>query len=106
MKTETFSTIVSETMSQCDTLLGVKEGEYSDGKDRLVQFKTAAALKGENPVEALTGMMVKHDTKLYLMLKELTGGKSFTAAQFDEVMNDKHNYLYLLKALLVDEGDI
>lgn len=106
MKTEEFKEIVQEAFTQCCDLLTIKEKDYSDGKDRLVQFKRAAALAGVTPVEACAGMMAKHTTKLYTMLEDMRGGETFTREQFEETLNDHTNYLFLLKAILIDEGDI
>ena len=104
MTSEDFKTIVSEMHTQCCDLLSLKEKDYSDGKDRLIQFKMAATLRGENPIDSLAGMMVKHTTKLYMMLDVDFG--SYDREQWEEVLNDHANYLFLLKALLIEEGQI
>ena len=104
MTPEKFKEIVSEMHTQCCDLLNLKERDYSDGKDRLVQFRTAAALRGESPVDSLAGMMVKHTTKLYMMLDN--DFEAHDREAWEEVLNDHTNYLFLLKALLIDEDQI
>ena len=104
MTPEKFREVVNEMYIQCCDLLNLKEKDYSYGKDRLIQFKTAAALRGESPVDSLAGMMVKHTTKLYTMLDD--DFEVHTREQWEEVLNDHSNYLFLLKATLIDEGQI
>lgn len=88
------------------SVLAKKEKEYSEGVDRLDQFKRAAALKGGDSVTALTGMMIKHTTKLYSMLGAHANGVSFTQEQWYEVLHDHMNYHDLLIGCLLDEGAI
>jgi len=104
MTQDEFKTVVNEMFTQCCDLLSVKEKEYSDGKDRLVQFKNSGILLYKGPIEALAGMMVKHTTKLYSMLDDDFG--THTREAWEEVLNDHTNYLFLLKAMLIDEGAI
>ena len=104
MNSEQFKEVVVEMVTQCHDLLNLKEQYYSDGQDRLVQFKTAAQLRGITPTDALAGMMVKHTTKLYQMLQDEFG--KHTQTEWEEVLNDHVNYHFLLKALLIDEGAI
>ena len=104
MKNEQFAEIVDQMYVQCTELLDVKEKQYSDGVDRLIQFKTAANLAGHSPVNALAGMMIKHTTKLYTMLGD--GFGKHNVEQWEETLNDHVNYLFLLKAVLIEEGEI
>ena len=106
MKPEKFVEVLNEMQIQCVELLGKKEEEYSDGKDRLVQFKQVASLRGTSPLEAVAGMMAKHTTKLYTMIGDETAGKIHGQEAWEEVLNDHSNYLTLTKAVLIDEGSI
>ena len=106
MTPEKFTDILNEMQSQCIKLLSQKEEEYSDGVDRLIQFKQAAALRGVSTLEALSGMMVKHTTKLYSMISAEDKSKVHGADAWEEVLNDHANYLTLTKAVLIDEGMI
>lgn len=105
MKPEDFKDIVTNMYDKCLDLLYLKEKDYSDGKDRLIQFKNAAKLTDLDTLYSLRGMMVKHTTKLYQMLNDHGFmHERFTEAQWDEIICDQINYLYLLKAVLVDEN--
>ena len=106
MTPEKFNEILLEMQEQCRNLLIEKEKEYSDGKDRLIQFKQAAVLRNTSPINSCAGMMVKHTTKLYSMIDDECNGKAHTLKAWEEVLNDHSNYLTLLKAVLFDEGYI
>lgn len=106
MEPQKFNEVLEEMQAQCRTLLIKKEEEYSDGMDRLIQFKQAAALRNVSPLEACSGMMVKHTTKLYSMISAEDKGKIHGRDAWEEVLNDHSNYLTLLKAVLIDEGMI
>lgn len=102
-----FKEIVSEQYTRCCDLLGLKEAIYSDGIDRLSQFKIAAKILGCSPTFALGGMMVKHTTKLYQMINDSNlgeGAKQFSEEQWLETISDSINYHFLLLALLIEEG--
>lgn len=104
MNQEKFNEIVEEIFDQCKEILNKKGVEYYNfEKCRLNEFKAAAALRSETPREALAGMMIKHTVKLYSMIDDMN---NLGLAKWEEVINDHINYLILLKAILVDEGDI
>lgn len=100
MDAEQFKGIVNEQFTMCCDMLRVKETLYSDGRDRLIQFKRAADLMGVTLVTALAGMMVKHTTKLYQMVDEGCSDRD----QWDETLTDHINYLFLLRAVLAEIG--
>jgi hypothetical protein len=107
MKSTDFKMIVQEQLARCCDLLNLKEEIYSDGVDRLYQFKTAAKILGCSPTFALGGMMVKHTTKLYQMIHDSNfgeGTKQFSEEQWLETISDSINYHFLLLALLIEEG--
>jgi hypothetical protein len=79
-------------------VLAVKEIEYSDGKDRLVQFKTAID-EGINPMEALVGFARKHWTSIVNMAK---APLDYTNEMWTEKLVDLRNYTLLADALLQD----
>ncbi len=104
MNKEKFGEIVDDVFTQCQELLNKKGVEYYNcERGRLVEFKAAAALRNETPRESLAGMMVKHTVKLYSMIDD---GNNLGLAKWEEIINDHINYLILLKAILIDEGDI
>ena len=91
----------------CEAVLEAKKEEYSrEGSDRLNQFKRAGCLKEQSSVEALAGMMVKHETSIHDMTKAITAGKHFDRKKWQEKLGDLRNYCDLLWALLIDEGEI
>lgn len=105
MKPERFKELVNEQFTLCCDLLRVKEIDYSDGVDRLIQFKTAAGLRQTTAIDALAGMMVKHTTKLYQMITDTLSGVVFSQHQWDETLSDSINYLFLLRAVVEDCED-
>lgn len=104
MNQEKFNEIVEDIFDQCKEILNKKGVEYYNcEKGRFVEFKAAAALRNETPRESLAGMMVKHTVKLYSMIDD---GNNLGLKAWEEIISDHINYLILLKAILIDEGDI
>lgn len=101
MNNEKFKYLVSARYTKCCDTLTLKGYEYSDDVDRLVQFRLAAGLNKTTKADALWGMATKHITSIAMMIKDPTLYKSETWA---EKLIDTHNYLYLLEAVLVEEG--
>jgi hypothetical protein len=101
----TFNKVFAETVQKSSDVLVSKAGEYADDFDRLRNFKTAAALKDETAIKALSGMLAKHTVSIY----ELMGrNKVPPLALWDEKIIDHINYLILLRAVVVEtleEGD-
>lgn len=95
-----FNTMVDEQLEYCREILQCKGMGYSSQKDRLHNFKQAAALQQITPRQALTGMMAKHTVSLYDMCS--TSNK-YPDAVWLEKITDSINYLLLLKGLLADE---
>jgi len=98
MNTKDFNNLVVKTQEQCIKVLHEKEKQYATNDDRLIQFKRAATLQEMSHIEALGGMMVKHTTKLYMMIADWANPSN----DWDEVITDHINYLYLLKGVLED----
>ena len=107
MTNEKFNEILEEMIEHCKSDLKVKAEYYSGGEDRLLNFKRAAQLVDETPVKSLKGMMKKHTIKLYCMFEEMEkDNKIFDEKEWEEVLTDNINYLFLLKAMLIEEGQI
>ena len=107
MNSGDFKAIVNKQFTRCCDLLNIKEQVYSDGVDRLIQFKTAAKVLGCSPIFALGGMHVKHITKLYQIMHDSNfgeGSKQFSEEQWLETISDSINYHFLLLATLIQEG--
>ncbi len=102
MTNEKFIEIVSKQMETCLLLLGAKGAEYSLEQDRLIAFKRAANLQGENMKQALAGMMAKHVISIYDMC---ISDDTFSDERWTEKITDTMNYLLLLKAVIEEEKD-
>ena len=98
-----FHRVFQEQVKECDRLLNRKAKEYTgDNPDRLSAFKTAAVIQGSTPQRALAGMMAKHIVSLYDMC--YAKNTSFTKELWDEKITDSLNYLFLLAAIIKEEG--
>lgn len=108
MTNERFNKIVEEQMNTCRKVLCKKSDEYDrpviEGteNDRLHTFTVAAALQGASRRGALAGMMVKHTTCLYDMCKDKA---QHDIELWEEKITDHINYLLLLKAVVLEEGE-
>lgn len=101
VQADDFNAIFEAMFEQSRAVLVKKADEYATD-DRLHNFKKAAHLKGETPIEALEGMMVKHTVSLYDMMAGAGEGRTYPMEVWDEKIGDHLNYLILLKALVVD----
>ena len=105
MNADRFNQILNDQLERVNEILGSKAGEYASDKDRLHNFKKAAALQGGSPLEALRGMMTKHTISIYDMLEADPSGLTFSIEKWDEKITDHINYLILMRALLVEIED-
>lgn len=88
----------------CTKLLARKKDEYSDGIDRLVQFKNVAAFRETSPADALAGMMIKHESSIHQMINfDAQLKASYSLEQWLEKIADLRNYLDLLWAVVNEE---
>lgn len=102
MRTEIFNEIIHEQIARSLDTLGIKAKEYATD-DRLHNFKIAAVLKGETPVQALAGMMSKHTVSVYDMCMEKNLNRDLN--RWNEKITDSINYLLLLRALVEEQDD-
>lgn len=100
MRNERFEKLVRERVEKIQKVLGVKSGDYARGGDRLHNFKVAAQARGISPLQALDGMMLKHEV---CFIDLVTGATKPTKEFVDEKLGDFINYLILAEALLVEE---
>ena len=104
---EDFTKLVQDRIKQCTDVLFVKNKEYSSDTDRLHNFKVAGQFLGSHPVQALKGMMVKHEVSLFDMCCDVIAGKQPPSyILMDEKFGDIHNYYFLLEALLEEYRDV
>lgn len=99
MHSKEFHAIVEDQIETCLHVMGFKANEYATA-DRLHNFKVAAKLKGETPRQALLGMMVKHTVSIYDMG---LSDERFSEEAWNEKITDHLNYLFLFKAIVMDE---
>lgn len=123
MNNSDFIQVVQDQMNYCADLLTLKGDEYtptdvndtelveeSAGQltfgfavdDRLRLFKRAAVLMGTTPKAALMGMLSKHLVSVSDMCMNDTGSP---VDKWTEKITDSINYLYLLKALVIEEAN-
>ena len=101
MTYDDFNKAVEEQYKICRAVLDKKSKEYAPKEDRLSAFKTAAAVMHKTPLQALSGQMSKHSVSLFEMV-ELNHDYN-DMALWQEKLTDSINYLFLMKALLLDE---
>lgn len=97
-----FNGIVEKRLTAIKETLNRKGDEYSDGMDRLSNFKTAGRYLDETPEESLLGMQAKHIVSILDMVDSINTGKEFdfTEDYIDEKIGDAINYFILLEGLL------
>jgi hypothetical protein len=99
-----FYKLVDRIFADLKELLTLKEGEYSQGGDRLDQFKKGATLINRKSHQVLQGFMLKHTTAIYDMLQE-DNTDMFTQTRWREKIYDHINYLILLLAIVEENAD-
>jgi len=105
MNNEDFEKVFNVQVIICKRLLIKKNEDYARGGDKLSNFKSAAGLQRCTPERALQGMMAKHQVSINDMITDLDNGYCASLDVWEEKINDALNYLFLLKALLVERTD-
>lgn len=101
MNTAAFNECFKEQVSRCEKILCRKADEYAT-QERLHNFKVAAELQGCTPEQALAGMMAKHTVSVYDMCMS---GAEYPIDLWEEKITDHINYLFLLSAMVHEEGN-
>ena len=101
MNSQEFMNEVYNSYRRSVKVLIVKEKEYAEGGDRLIQFHRVAKRQGCNPCEALIGMTAKHYDSVEHMVQD---PHVFSLDTWNEKLTDLRNYTFLLDALLRDMG--
>lgn len=96
-----FNDILDQQIKLCRDVLVVKSESYASDSDKLHNFKVAADIQGCSLSQAVAGMMVKHTVSVFDMC---ASDKDFDLAVWDEKITDHLNYLFLLKAAVVEEA--
>lgn len=106
MKPEQFENLVSKFLTREGSLMSYKAGEYSDGSDRLLNFRQVAAFLNMRPSEVALSYLLKHiqsiglavQSKKYAWTWETESGEGLK-----QRIADARNYLLLLAACLDEE---
>lgn len=101
MNQQEFEKIFRDQVALCEATLLRKGSEYAKEADRLHNFKVAAALQGENTNQALGGMLAKHIVSIYDVIQS---NQPVTLEYWNEKIGDAMNYLFLLKAVIIEES--
>lgn len=96
-----FTRVLDQQIDMCRSVLTKKSEGYSTAADKLHNFKVAADIRGCSVPQAVAGMMVKHTVSIYDMCES---DKSFDMDLWDEKITDHLNYLFLLKAAVLEEA--
>lgn len=105
MTNKEFDAYLEERLQMIRDTLSHKAKEYSNGKDRMHNFNTAAVLQGCTPERALWGMAAKHlvsVSDLVLALDDDDIQPKPTLQMWNEKIGDAVNYLCLLDAMIQD----
>jgi hypothetical protein len=100
MDAQEFETIFEAQVDACRKTLVKKAEEYSP-VDRLSNFKVAGTLAGCTPQQALGGMLAKHIVSIYDLIRDDSSNLDI----WNEKLGDALNYLFLLKALLIEQNN-
>jgi hypothetical protein len=100
MDAQEFETIFEAQVDACRKTLVKKAEEYLP-VDRLSNFKVAGTLAGCTPQQALGGMLAKHVVSIYDLIRD----DSYDLDIWNEKLGDALNYLFLLKALLIEQNN-
>ena len=99
MDAKRFTEILDEQITTCRNMMVSKADEYATA-DRLHNFKVAADLQKITVRQALAGMMAKHTVSIYDMCR---AHGSTDLVVWEEKITDHLNYLFLLKAVVLEE---
>lgn len=103
MNEVTFNYLLENLQSKSVDVLRAKSKEYATA-DKLHNFKVAAGIQNTTPVRALGGMMAKHTVSVYDLINKHDRGETISLDVWQEKITDSVNYLYLLWALIHEEG--
>jgi hypothetical protein len=101
VNSEQFAEIFSRQFRMADEVLNKKAREYATDEDRLHNFKSAAALIGGTPEQALWGFAVKHLVSISDMV---ASDEAYSQEAWDEKIGDALNYLILLRAQVFERA--
>lgn len=97
-----FNCILDYRINQMRETLQKKADEYSSDEDRLHNFKLAALINDQVPIQSAWGMATKHLVSIIDMLKEFEQKPHYMPPRelVNEKFGDMINYLVLIEALI------
>jgi len=101
MTSEQFNSIVQQQMGLCQEILLAKGADYTDGGDRLSNFKLVADLVGVSPKVVWAIYWLKH----VVAIANYCGRDHLESEPIDGRIADGINYLLLLAALVSEEAE-
>lgn len=104
MNNSDFEVVFNTQVDICRRTLIQKNEDYARGGDKLSNFKSAAGLQRCTPEKALQGMMAKHQVSINDLIDDLDRGIFHPMPVWNEKIQDALNYLFLLKALLLERA--
>ena len=104
MNHEDFNKLVSARLEKCADVLIKKDKEYSSADDRLHNFKKAGRMKGQDPIQALDGMWLKHRVSVDDIVERMSNDPFYVPGKdvITEKLGDMINYTLLLEGLIED----
>lgn len=104
MNRKEFDELVQATVASTANLLVLKGAEYTDGKDRLSNFKKESADIGVTPLQLCLVYMNKHYTsvKTYVR-KDAEGEQQILSEPIESRFDDLISYYFLMKALVKEQ---
>ena len=100
-----FDQILDQVLHNIKDTLGTKAKEYSFKSDRLSNFKDAARISGQTPLQVLNGFMLKHRVAFEDYIRCNAGNIEIPVNWWQEKIFDQINYLILAWALVLEEGE-
>lgn len=99
MKEDEFNEIVEQLFNACKDVLQRKNTVYTDGSDRLSNFKRGSELRKISKCKVLWGYLLKHFVAIQNFIDK---GETRTGLYLPKII-DTINYLVLLYAMLREE---
>jgi len=102
MRADMFKTLAEELIKISFKTLDQRAKLYADSRDRFENFKSQAALRRVDPMDALLGNASKHTVTFYRILQE----RSIDIDHVVETLRDEINYRLLAFGLWVEDQEL
>jgi hypothetical protein len=102
MNNERFTQLFDEQVERCSNLLVKKNAEYSQGGDRLSNFRQPSSLMKMHPAEVAFCYDAKHIASIQKIVHDISNGIVPTEEMWHEKITDYLNYGFLLNACVME----